>query len=430
MKPAVRSILLLGRLALLALLAAASLPARANLTIEIIGGGATQIPIAVVSFAREPILPQSVTEVVGADLARSGLFRLVPPGNNRPSEPSEVLYPEWQSRGVEALVIGSVAPLQDGRFEIRFRLLDVLKQQQIAGYTYTVSPAQLRLTAHRIADEIYERLTGDKGVFSTRIAYVVRQGKRYELQVADADGFNPQTVVTSNEPIISPAWSPDGTRLAYVSFENRKPIVYVQNLLTGQRRVLANYPGSNSAPAWSPDGKRLAVVLTKDGISQIYLINPDGTGLKRLTHSGAIDTEPSFSPDGEWILFTSDRGGSPQIYRIAVNGGSTVRFTFEGDYNVSPHYSPDGKSFVFITRRQGRFNVAVQDMVTGQVQVLTDSRLDESPTFAPNGRMILYATEVGGRGVLAAVSSDGRVRQRLTVPAGDVREPAWGPFVQ
>ncbi|MEW5710639.1 MAG: Tol-Pal system beta propeller repeat protein TolB [Pseudomonadota bacterium] len=430
MKPAVRSILLLGRLALLALLVAASLPARANLTIEIIGGGATQIPIAVVPFAREPILPQSVTEVVGADLARSGLFRLVPPGNNRPSEPSEVLYPEWQSRGAEALVIGSVAPLQDGRFEIRFRLLDVLKQQQIAGFTYTVSPAQLRLTAHRIADEIYERLTGDKGVFSTRVAYVVRQGKRYELQVADADGFNPQTVAASNEPIISPAWSPDGTRLAYVSFENRKPIVYVQNLLTGQRRVLANYPGSNSAPAWSPDGRRLAVVLTKDGISQIYLINTDGTGLKRLTHSGAIDTEPSFSPDGEWILFTSDRGGSPQIYRIAVNGGSTVRFTFEGDYNVSPHYSPDGKSFVFITRRQGRFNVAVQDMVTGQVQVLTDSRLDESPTFAPNGRMILYATEAGGRGVLAAVSSDGRVRQRLTVPAGDVREPAWGPFVQ
>ncbi|PZP60074.1 MAG: Tol-Pal system protein TolB [Azospira oryzae] len=430
MNAVVRSVPFLRRLVLLALLLAASSAARANLTIEIIGGGATQIPIAVVPFARESVLPQSVTEVVGADLARSGLFRLVPVGSNRPSEPNEVLYPEWQSRGAEALVIGAVVPLQDGRFEIRFRLMDVLKQQQLAGFTYTVTADQLRLTAHRIADVIYERLTGDKGVFSTRIAYVVRQGNRYELQVADADGFNPQTVVASNEPIISPAWSPDGTRLAYVSFENRKPIIYVQNLLTGQRRVLANYKGSNSAPAWSPDGKRLAVVLTKDGISQIYLVNADGTGLTRLTHSGAIDTEPSFSPDGEWLLFTSDRGGSPQIYRIAVNGGSTARLTFEGDYNVSPHYSPDGKSFVFVTRRNGRFNVAVQDMVTGQVQVLTDSRLDESPTFAPNGRMILYATEVGGRGVLAAVSSDGRVRQRLTVRAGDVREPAWGPFVQ
>lgn len=413
----------------LALLAAGS-AVRAALTIEIIGGGAKQIPIAVVPFAREPSLPQGITQVVAADLARSGLFRMVNPGAGLPSEPSQVVYPDWQARGAEALVIGSVEPRPDGRVEVRFRLMDVVKQAQLAGYTYTVAPAQLRQVAHRIADEVYEKLTGDRGVFSTRIAYVVRQGKRYELQVADADGFNPQTVTASNEPIISPAWSPDGTQLAYVSFENRKPIVYVQSLLTGQRRVVASFKGSNSAPAWSRDGKRLAVTLTKDGLSQLYLINADGSNTRRLTSSTGIDTEPAFSPDGDWILFTSDRGGSPQIYRIAVAGGSTVRFTFEGGYNVSPEYSPDGKSFVFVTRRDGRFNIAVQDLATGQVQALTDSTLDESPSFAPNGKMIIYATEVGGRGVLAAVSSDGRVKQRLSTQSGDIREPAWGPFVR
>jgi TolB protein len=406
-------------------------PAGAALTIEIIGTGANQIPIAIAPFAGEDRLPQKVTEVVAADLQRSGLFRLVGANVNPvPTEPTEVNFSDWRGRGAEALAIGSVVALADGRYEIRFRLVDVIKQSVLAGYTYTASANQLRAIAHKIADVIYEKLTGDRGVFSTKIAYVVKQGKRYELQVADADGYGAQAILASNEPIISPAWSPDGTRLAYVSFEKRKPIVYVQYLTTGARQVASNFKGSNSAPAWSPDGKRLAVVLTKDGFSQIYLINADGSSPVRLTSSASIDTEPYFSPDGQYVLFTSDRGGSPQVYRVPVTGGQPERLTFEGSYNVSPRYSPDGKSFTFIQRNGGQFNVAVQDGASRQATVLTDTGLDESPSFAPNGKLILYATEVKGRGVLAAVSSDGRVKQRLSTQQGDVREPAWGPFMK
>jgi len=404
--------------------------ARAQLAIETIGAGSTQLPIAIVPFRAEGGLPQQLTPVISADLTRTGLFRAIDAGglNPPPHEPQDVNYPTWRARGADAVVIGTVAPLPDGRYDVRFRLMDVAKQAQLAGFAYTASREQLRLTAHKIADVIYERLTGDKGVFSTRITYVVKRGNRYLLQVADADGQGAQTVLQSNEPIISPSWSPDGTRIAYVSFEQKKPVVYVQSLTTGARRAVANFWGSNSAPAWSPDGKRLAVVLTKDGGSQIYLIGADGGEPVRLTRSTAIDTEPNFSPDGQLILFTSDRGGSPQIYGTSVAGGEARRLTFEGSYNVSPRFNPDGKSFTFIQRNGGRFNVAVQDLTSRQVQVLTDGSLDESPTFAPNGRMILYATEVRGRGILAAVSSDGRVKQRLTVDAGDVREPAWGPL--
>lgn len=404
-------------------------PAGAALTIEIVGTGANQIPIAIAPFAGEDRLPQRVTEVVSADLQRSGLFRLVN-GGPAVADLSQVNFADWRGRGVEALAIGVVTPLSDGRYEIRFRLLDAIKQTTLAGYTYTVGASQLRAIGHKIADVIYEKLTGDRGVFSTKIAYVVKQGRRYELQVADADGYGAQAVLTSNEPIISPAWSPDGSRLAYVSFEKKKPIVYVQHLTTGARQVVSNFKGSNSAPAWSPDGRRLAVVLTKDGISQIYLINADGSNPVRLTSSVSIDTEPYFSPDGQHVLFTSDRGGSPQIYRVPVGGGQPERLTFEGSYNVSPRYSPDGRSFTFIQRSGGQFNVAVQDSTSRQATVLTDTGLDESPSFAPNGKLILYATEVKGRGVLAAVSSDGRVKQRLSTQQGDVREPAWGPFMK
>ena len=410
-----------------------SASASAALTVEIIGSGANQIPIAIVPFRAEEGLAQKITPVVAADLARSGLFRMIDPGGvvPVPVEPGEVNYPVWRARGAEALVIGSVVPQAGGRYEIRFRLMDAAKQTQLVGIAYTVAESQLRLTAHKIADAIYEKLTGDVGVFATRITYVVKRGTRYELHVADADGFNPQTVVASNEPIISPSWSPDGSRLAYVSFEGRKPVVYVQSLVTGGRQAVANFWGSNSAPAWSPDGRRLAVVLTKDGGSQIYLINADGGGTpQRLTHSSAIDTEPNFSPDGQLLLFTSDRGGSPQIYGMSATGSDVRRLTFDGTYNVSPRFSPDGKSFTFIQRNGGRFNVAVQDLATRQVQVLTDGAVDESPSFAPNGRLILYASGAKGRGILAAVSSDGRVKQRLMESSGDVREPAWGPLVK
>ena len=415
-----------------ATLLGAARPAHAALTIEIIGAGANQIPIAIAPFRAEEGIPQPLTAVIGADLVRSGLFKTVDPGGvvPVPSEPEQVNYPQWKARGAEALVIGSVTPIAGGRYDVRFRLMDVVKGTQLAGFVYQVSAPQLRLTAHKIADVIYEKLTGDKGVFATRITYIVKRGTRFELQVADADGYGAQTILASNEPIISPSWSPDGTRLAYVSFERKKPVVYVQSLTSGQRHAVANFYGSNSAPAWSPDGRRLAVVLSKEGGSQIFSMDAEGrTQPVRLTRTQGIDTEPNWSPDGQWIIFTSDRGGSPQIYRMPASGGQAQRLTFEGTYNVSPRYSPDGKSFTFIQREGSRFSVAIQDFASRQVQVLTDGAVDESPSFAPNGRMILYASEVRGRGILAAVSSDGRVKQRFTETGGDVREPAWGPLI-
>jgi len=404
--------------------------ARAQLTIDITTSGGRQIPVAVTTMAGESAQPQSVSEVVAADLSRTGLFKLVNATgiNPLPSEPSEVNFGDWSGRGAEALVIGKIEPQSDGRVEVRFRLFDVQKTSQLASYSYVVAPAQLRATGHRIADVIYERLTGDKGVFSTKITYVVKRGTRYELQVADADGFNAQSVLASNEPIISPSWSPDGSRLAYVSFDQKKPVVVVQNLAQGTTRVVANFRGNNSAPAWSPDGKVLAVALTKDGLTQVYRIPASGGDAQRLTESSGIDTQPHFSPDGQWIAFTSDRGGTPQIYRMPANGGPAQRLTIEGSYNVGPRYSPDGKSIAFVQREGGRYRIAVLELATNQVLVLTDGTLDDSPSFAPNGKIILYEAQVGGRGQLAAVSSDGRVRQRLTSAAGDVQDPSWGPL--
>ncbi len=412
----------------LALTAAA--PARAQLTIEIVGGAGTTIPIAVVPFENEASWPLGITGIVGADLARSGLFRLVDYAgiNPRPTRTAEVRSGDWRARGADAVVVGTMRQQGDGRVEVRFALVDTGKDAELVAMSYNVTPAQFRATAHKIADVIYEKLTGDVGVFSTRIAYIAKQGTRYQLNVAEADGYNPQTVVTSNEPLLSPAWSPDGTRIAYVSMENKKPVVYVQSLATGGRQVLANFRGSNSAPAWAPDGRRLAVTLTKEGGSQVFLINADGSGLQRILTSAGIDTEANFTPDGKALLFTSDRGGSPQIYRLDLAGGAVERLTFEGNYNVSPRATPDGKGFVFVRREGGRFNIAIQDYATRQVQVLTSDGLDESPSVSPNSRLILYASEQGGRGILAAVSSDGRVKQRLVAPAADVREPAWGPL--
>jgi TolB protein len=345
---------------------------------------------------------------------------------------AQVNFADWKSRLADALIIGQARRLPDGRFEVRFRLLDVQKQAQLGGVAYTLTAAQVRLTAHKLADFVYEKLTGERGVFSTRIAYVVKQGERFELRVADADGQNAQSILASHEPIMSPSWSPDGTRMAYVSFQNKKPILFVQNLsATRQPAPVAAYRGSNSAPAWSPDGKTLAAVLTRDGTSQIYLMNPDGGNLRKLTSSsgGAIDTEPFFTPDGQSIYFTSDRGGSPQIYRMAASGGEPARITFDGDYNVSPRVSPDGKTLAYISRINGRFQLMAMDLDSRQNQALTEGPRDESPTFAPNGRIILFASDVDGRGVLYAVSSDGRFKQRLGVQAADIREPAWGPFM-
>ena len=405
--------------------------ARAQLTIEITGGGANQIPIAVLPFANESRLPASATDIIEADLGRSGRFRTLYAGgvNPIPSEIAQVGFADWRSRGADAIVIGAAQRLADGRSEAQFRLLDVPKQAQLAGIAYTFNANQLRFTAHKIADQIYEKLTGERGVFSTRIAYVVKQASRFALQIADADGQNPQTVLASPEPIISPAWSPDGRRLAYVSFQQKKPVVYVHELAAGRQVAIANFRGSNSAPAWAPDGKQLAVVLSREGGSQMFLMNADGSNVRRLAASSGIDTEPFFSPDGQDVYFTSDRGGSPQIYRMSVSGGQAQRITFEGSYNVTPRVSPDGKTLAYIAREGGQFQVAVLDLAARQRRILTDTQRDESPSFAPNGSMLIYATEIGGRGVLAAVSIDGRVRQKLSVRAADVREPSWGPFV-
>ncbi|HEY8249073.1 MAG TPA: Tol-Pal system beta propeller repeat protein TolB [Burkholderiales bacterium] len=405
--------------------------AAAQLSIEITGAGAQRTPIAIVPFAGEAAVGSSLTAIVRADLERSGLFRglEVPPMSPTPNENTPVSYGEWRSRLADALVLGSVGKSADGRFEVRFRVYDIVKQAPLGAIAYLFTQDNARAAAHRIADFVYEKLTGEKGVFSTQIAYVVKRGSTYELQIADADGERAQYLLRSNEPIISPVWSPEGRRIAYVSFESKKPIVYVHHLSENKRQVVASFKGSNSAPAWSPDGKTIAVVLSVEGGSQIYLLNSDGSGpRRRISNSNSIDTEPRYSTDGKLLYFTSDRGGSPQIYRMSSTGGEPQRVTFKGSYNVSPRPSPDGRVLAYVTREAGKFQVALLDLANQQVQVITDSDRDESPSFAPNSKMILLATVRGGRGVLSAVSSDGRIRQNLPYSGGDVREPAWGPF--
>jgi TolB protein len=421
-----RRVLSGGCLVLLAALGIGS-PAHAELTIEITGAGEHQIPIAVVPFAGEGKQAQSISGVVAADLARSGLFRLVKAGKT-PHEPGEVVFGDWA--GTDALAIGSVEEQPNGRLAVKFHLLDTVRQTPLLGEQVSATRSQLRSIAHHIADNIYEKLTGSRGVFNTRIAYVNRQGQNYRLVVADSDGYGEQTALSSNETIMSPAWSPDGSHLAYVSFEqHHHAVVYVQSLLTGQRLLLASFPGTNSAPAWAPNGQHLAIVLTRDGSSQIYIVRPDGSGLRRISFSGAIDTEPCFSPDGQFLLFTSDQGGTPQIYRMAVDGNSPPeRLTFGEGNNFSPCYSPDGKSFTFTHMVNGQFYVAVQDFATRQMQILTDGGWERRPTFAPNGKIILFANEAQGRGILSTVSSDGRVKERMFPQKGDIQEPTWGPF--
>lgn len=417
---------------LIAMLAMACISATsvAQLRVDISGTGAQQYPVAIADFSGEPAGKQ-IAEVIRADLTRSGQFRMINATGAALTVDTPIAFDEWRSKGADFIAYGTVTRSGDGRYEVKYRLGDTVKKGQLDGVAFTGTEKELRRIAHQIADRIYEKITGIKGVFATRIAYVLKQGPTYELQIADADGQNPQVALRSREPIISPAWSPDGSRLAYVSFESGKPVVYVHQLATSKRVPVANYKGNNSAPAWSPDGSTLAVVLTRDGLSQIYVVNAtDGGGLRRITRSPLIDTEPTFSPDGRSIYFTSDRSGSPQIYQVGLDGGEPRRVTFNGGYNISPRISPDGKTLLTVTRRDGTFRVASLNLATGSENLLTEGRDDQSPSFAPNGMQVLYAAVQGGRSVLAGVSSDGRVRQTLSVLNGEIREPTWGPFSQ
>jgi TolB protein len=402
-------------------------PAAAQFRVEISGIGATQLPIAITKFRDEERAPQPISAIVRADLERSGLFRSV----DAPGALDETARPsisEWRSRSADALVAGSVARLADGRFDVRYKLWDVVKGADLGGQSHLVPVGDLRLAAHRIADTVYEQLTGEKGVFSTRIAYVVKAGSRFSLHVTDADGEGGQVALASPEPIISPAWSANGRELAYVSFETQKAVVWVQDVASGQRRQIANFRGSNSAPAWSPDGSTLAVTLSRDGLSQLYLMDRNGGNLRRITQSNAIDTEPVFTPDGRTIYFVSDRGGGPQIYRMPASGGAVERVTFSGGYNISPAISPDGRVLAYITRTGSGYRLATMELASGNVQSLTDTNDDESPSFAPNGRLLIYATRAQGRDVLMTTTLDGKIKTRLLSSGLDVREPVWGPY--
>jgi TolB protein len=411
------------------LLSIVAAPAWAQLRVEISGSGAQQFPVAVVNFAGES-QSKDLEEVIRADLTRSGLFKIVDSGSAALPETTALNFGEWKGKGVDAVVIGSVQKLANGSFDVRYRLFDTVKQAQLDALSFNPAANNMRLAAHQIADRIYEKITGDKGVFATRIAYVVRQSQTsYELQVADSDGYNPQPALRSREPIISPTWSFDGSRLAYVSFEDKKPVVFVHEVASGKRTRVASFRGSNSAPAFSPDGRTLAVTLSKDGLSQLYTMPSSGGNAQRLTNSTGIDTEAAYAADGQ-IYFVSDRSGGPQIYRMSGSGGDPTRVTFKGDYNISPSISPDGKTLAYVSRRGGKFQLFSLDLNTGNETALTDSVRDESPSFAPNGKVMMYATEKGGRGVLATVSVDGRIRQSITSVSGDIREPAWGPWIK
>ncbi len=410
------------------ILLCASLSARAALEIDITGAGEHQIPIAIVPFAGEELLGQSVSSIVSADLVRSGLFKLIDPAGKLPHEPQDVIYSAWS--GSDALAIGNTELSPDGHIKVKFRLLDIVRQTELIGQAVSGKREQVRAIAHRIADMIFEKLTGDPGVFSTRIVYVNRKGKNNLLVVADCDGYNEQTVLSASVHIMSPAWSPDGSHLAYVTFEQGHAVVYVQSVLTNQRMAVVKFRGSSSAPTWAPDGHQLAIVLTQDGNSNIYLVRPDGSGLHQITFGNEIDTEPNFSPDGQSLIFDSDRGGSVQVYRISVDGGAVERLTFEGGNNFSPRYAPDGKSFVFSTWSNGRFYIATEDFQTKQMQMLTDGGWEKKPSFAPNGKIVLFATESNGHGILETVSSDGRVKQKMSPQSGDILDPMWGPLLK
>lgn len=428
---------------------------QSNIDIDIVieGGMSFARPIAVVPFKYQgtsPQPPHDLSAIVAADLRRSGRFNPMP-FNEMPQQPNDyqnVDVEAWKTKGIEAVVVGSIEEKVPGEFTVRYQLVDVFKPQQfiesgelvtsseylLLNNTGSANTDNFRFYSHQVADAIYEALTGEPGAFATRIAYVTVDRslpRPFQLYMADSDGYDPKALYSSTEAIMSPVWSPDGRSIAYVSFENGRSEIYLQHIYTGQRSMIAAFPGINSAPAFSPDGQKLALTLSKDGNAEIYVLDLVTRQYRRLTRTSnsVIDTEPDFSPDGKWIVFTSDRGLRPQIYRVSVNGGREERITFEGEYNASATYTPDGKSIILVNRTNGVYHIAKQDIETGTMQVLTDTNLDESPSLAPNGSMVIYATIHNGRQVLAAVSTDGRFKARLPAKRGEVKAPAWSPFL-
>ncbi len=419
----------------LILLPLSALAQEQGLEIDIVGGNASATPIAVVPFGGSAG-ETDVAAVIRADLDRSGQFRSLPEQNivERPTRGSEVQYPTWRALNQDYLLVGRVVDGGGGNLRTEYELFDVAKQERLLGFALTARSSAMRDVAHQIADAVYEKITGVRGAFWTRVAYVtasgVGKGARYALMVADADGWNPQTVVRSNEPLLSPAWSPDGRKLAYVSFERGNSSIFIQDISTGARELVASYKGINGAPSFSPDGSRLALTLSRSGNPEIYVMNLGSKALTQVTNQMGIDTEPTWSADGGTLYFTSDRGGRPQIYSASAGGGGATRVTFQGSYNATPTVSYDGKKIAVAQGSGNTYRIAMLDRSLGSPRwsTLSPGSLDESPSFAPNASMLMYAAREGGRGVLYSVSADARVRQRLVLANGDVREPAWGPY--
>jgi TolB protein len=412
----------------------------AQLTVQILRGMAESVPIAIVPLAWDSTQPPpwDVAKTVHADLERSGRFRPLPRSQmlEQPHAAAEVDPADWRMLKVDYVLVGKLSPLPDGRFEVRYELVSVANGARLIGMALPADRTALKLASHRVSDAIYERILGVRGAFSTRIAYVAVDGPKtarsYRLIVTDADGANERIAFRSSQPILSPSWSPDGRSLAYVSFHSSLPAIYVQTLSTSKQVRVSAKSGINSAPSYSPDGNQLAIALSRrDGNVDIYLLTLATQELRRLTTDAAIDTEPVWAPDGRSVYFTSDRAGAPQVYRQGVAAGErALRITFDSTYNARPRVSPNGRQLAIVTIDRGAYRIAAVDVASGSMQVLTSGRLDESPSYAPNGADIIYASREGGRGVLAVVSSDGRIQQRLAASAGEVREPAWSPYLQ
>jgi len=409
--------------------------AHSKLLIRVTEGNDQPTVVAVSPFELNGVrIEENIGAIVEADLVRSGLFKMIPRQDMLafPSRVGDVYYRDWRLLGAEYLVIGSIKAIPQNRYQLEFSLLSVNAQK--IQFTHRVRGGinEIRDLAHSVSDKIYQSITGINGVFSTRLAYVsaLREEDIYRLHVADADGAREKLMLESKQPIMSPAWSPDGKELAYVSFETGRPAIFRQHLVTAKRQQLTDFPGLNGAPSWSPDGTKMALVLSKDGNPEIYSLDLASGALTRLTRHFAIDTEPTWTPDGKHILFTSDRGGTPQIYKLSIADKSIQRMTFQGNYNARPTLAPDGRTLALVHRASDQFHIATLDLKTGRLIELTETTLDESPSVAPNGAMLMYATKHQDRGILAAVSVDAGVKYMLPARRGDVREPAWSPFLR